>query len=99
VAGDALSGFQGGYCYTHYQVSISRTIQSFTFDVTYYDSSSDCESECGGPILLNEGVCTLGAVFTLSRIESHESIDEGWWRCFAAKLLLARLRWADVSVT
>jgi uncharacterized protein (TIGR02001 family) len=67
VEGDSLSGFQGGYSYTHYQVNVSKTIESFTFDLTYYDTSSDCEDEYGGPILLNASVCTPGAVFTISR--------------------------------
>jgi hypothetical protein len=67
VAGDALSGFQGDHSYTHYRVSISRTIQSFTFGVTYYVSSSNCESKYGGPILFSEGICTPRVVFTLSR--------------------------------
>jgi uncharacterized protein (TIGR02001 family) len=67
VEGDSLSGFQGGYNFTHYQVNVSKTIQSFNFGLTYHDTSSDCETEYGGPILLNESVCTPGFVFTLSR--------------------------------
>jgi uncharacterized protein (TIGR02001 family) len=67
VQGDNLSGFQGGFSYTHYQVSLSKTIRGFTFDLTYHDTSSACEDEYGGPILLDESVCTPGAVFTLSR--------------------------------
>lgn len=70
VAGGALGALVGrpdGFEYTHYQVGLSKTIQSFNFGLTYHDTSSDCESEYGGPYYLTTSVCTPGVVFTLSR--------------------------------
>jgi len=68
VAGHALSEDQNGFSYTHYQVGLSKTIlEKFTFDVTYYGTSHDCQSEYGGAIFLDTEVCTPGTVFTLSR--------------------------------
>jgi len=67
VAGGALSGAQDGFSYTHYQVGISKMIQSFSFGVTYHDTSEDCKDEYGAPLYLSSDVCTPAAVFTLSR--------------------------------
>ncbi|MGH8501349.1 MAG: TorF family putative porin [Gammaproteobacteria bacterium] len=67
VAGGALSAFQGGFSYTHYYASLSKSIHGFDFNLTYHDTTSQCEDEYGGPILLDRSVCTPGAVFTLSR--------------------------------
>ncbi|MGH8501358.1 MAG: hypothetical protein ACREVE_02605 [Gammaproteobacteria bacterium] len=70
VSGGALGALVGrpnGFSYTHYQVGVSKVIQSFTFDLTYHDTSSDCEDEYGAPYYGTTSVCTPGAVFTLSR--------------------------------
>jgi uncharacterized protein (TIGR02001 family) len=67
VDGGALSAFQGGFSYTHYYATLSKAIQSFEFSLSYHDTTSQCEDEYGGAILLDRSVCTPGAVFTLSR--------------------------------
>ncbi|MDQ4146271.1 MAG: TorF family putative porin [Pseudomonadota bacterium] len=67
VAGGALTGFEGGFSYTHYQVSLSKTILNFNFDLTYYGTTDDCQDEYGAPVFFTTDVCTPGTVFTLSR--------------------------------
>ncbi len=68
VLGDSLSGNQGGFSYTHYQVGISKTLfKGLIFNVTYHGTSNDCQDEYGGPLFGTTDVCTPGTVFTLSR--------------------------------
>jgi uncharacterized protein (TIGR02001 family) len=67
VAGGVLTGAQGGFAYTHYQVDLSKSIGGFDFAVTYHDTTSQCTVEYGAPVFIDTGVCTPGTVFTLSR--------------------------------
>jgi len=63
----ALVARPNGYSFSHWSVGVSKAFYGFSFDLTYHDTSSDCEREYGAPYFGSTGVCTPGAVFTLSR--------------------------------
>jgi uncharacterized protein (TIGR02001 family) len=63
----ALVARPNGFSFSHWSVGLSKSFYGFGFDLTYHDTSSDCEREYGAPYFGSTGVCTPGAVFTLSR--------------------------------